>query len=207
MSRLDAVLFDMDGLLVDTEPQWFAAEGATVRELGGVWGKQEQHAPARHQSGVRRRLHDRPHRQRLTRETVMKMLFDNMTVQLASGLTSNQVRWSSWMSSSERMSASAWSRHLSATMWPWCWRRFPATRFEAVVTADDVPRLKPDPLPYLTALEQLGVRASHSWCSRTPHTACRRARRPVVMWWRCRALVPIEPAPGERVVSSLTELL
>ncbi len=32
----------MDGLLVDTEPQWFAAESATVAQLGGVWGKQQQ---------------------------------------------------------------------------------------------------------------------------------------------------------------------
>ena len=41
-TNLRAVLFDMDGLLVDTEPQWFAAESATVEQLGGVWGRQQQ---------------------------------------------------------------------------------------------------------------------------------------------------------------------
>ena len=40
----DAVLFDMDGLLVDTEPQWFRAETAVVTALGGDWGKPHQEA-------------------------------------------------------------------------------------------------------------------------------------------------------------------
>jgi beta-phosphoglucomutase-like phosphatase (HAD superfamily) len=34
---LAAVLFDMDGLLVDSEPQWFAAESRTFALLGGAW--------------------------------------------------------------------------------------------------------------------------------------------------------------------------
>ena len=35
--RLQAVLFDMDGLLVDTEHAWFAAERHVMAELGGAW--------------------------------------------------------------------------------------------------------------------------------------------------------------------------
>ena len=35
--RLQAVLFDMDGLLVDTEHAWFAAERTVMAELGGAW--------------------------------------------------------------------------------------------------------------------------------------------------------------------------
>ncbi len=34
-----AVLFDMDGLLVDTESLWFQAEMQIMVELGGDWAR------------------------------------------------------------------------------------------------------------------------------------------------------------------------
>ena len=41
---LEAVMFDMDGLLVDSEPLWFLAEGAVMARLGGTWAPEDQHA-------------------------------------------------------------------------------------------------------------------------------------------------------------------
>ena len=41
---LQAVMFDMDGLLVDSEPLWFEAESAVMARLGGSWGPADQHA-------------------------------------------------------------------------------------------------------------------------------------------------------------------
>ena len=41
---LQAVLFDMDGLLVDTEPLWFEIEHAIMSRLGGEWTEQDQRA-------------------------------------------------------------------------------------------------------------------------------------------------------------------
>src|SRR5450432_2065899 len=41
---LQAVLFDMDGLLVDTEPLWFEVERAVMGRLGGSWTEQDQMA-------------------------------------------------------------------------------------------------------------------------------------------------------------------
>ena len=38
-----AVLWDMDGTLVDTEPYWIAAEHAIVEEHGGVWSDEFAH--------------------------------------------------------------------------------------------------------------------------------------------------------------------
>src|SRR5205807_5569327 len=37
LSRVRAVLFDMDGLLVDSEPLWTVAETELAARLGGVW--------------------------------------------------------------------------------------------------------------------------------------------------------------------------
>lgn len=42
--RLQAVLFDMDGLLVDTEPLWFEVESSVMARLGGQWTADDQRA-------------------------------------------------------------------------------------------------------------------------------------------------------------------
>jgi HAD superfamily hydrolase (TIGR01509 family) len=40
---LEAVTFDMDGLLVDSEPLWFLAEQSVMTRLGGTWSPADQH--------------------------------------------------------------------------------------------------------------------------------------------------------------------
>jgi HAD superfamily hydrolase (TIGR01509 family) len=42
-AALQAVMFDMDGLLVDSEPLWFQAEGMVMARLGGSWLPADQH--------------------------------------------------------------------------------------------------------------------------------------------------------------------
>ena len=42
--RLQAVLFDMDGLLVDSEPLWFEVEHSVMSRLGGEWTQADQRA-------------------------------------------------------------------------------------------------------------------------------------------------------------------
>ena len=37
MAELAAVLWDMDGTLVDTEPYWIECEHELVNEFGGTW--------------------------------------------------------------------------------------------------------------------------------------------------------------------------
>jgi beta-phosphoglucomutase-like phosphatase (HAD superfamily) len=39
---LQAVLFDMDGLLVDTEPIWYEIETEVMARLGGGWAQADQ---------------------------------------------------------------------------------------------------------------------------------------------------------------------
>jgi HAD superfamily hydrolase (TIGR01509 family) len=41
---LQAVLFDMDGVLVNSEPLWFQAETGVMARLGGRWQEGDQHA-------------------------------------------------------------------------------------------------------------------------------------------------------------------
>jgi len=42
--ELQAVLFDMDGLLVDSEPLWFEVESHVMARLGGQWSEADQQA-------------------------------------------------------------------------------------------------------------------------------------------------------------------
>ena len=35
---MQAVLWDMDGLMIDSEPLWTIAEAELAASLGGVWG-------------------------------------------------------------------------------------------------------------------------------------------------------------------------
>ena len=42
--ELEAVLFDMDGTMIDTEPYWIAAEYALVESFGGTWSDEHAHA-------------------------------------------------------------------------------------------------------------------------------------------------------------------
>jgi beta-phosphoglucomutase-like phosphatase (HAD superfamily) len=41
---LQAVLFDMDGLLIDSEPLWFEVETEVMTRLGGTWSEADQEA-------------------------------------------------------------------------------------------------------------------------------------------------------------------
>ena len=41
---LAAVLFDMDGTIIDSEPYWIEAERALVEEFGGTWSEEQGYA-------------------------------------------------------------------------------------------------------------------------------------------------------------------
>lgn len=156
-SVLEAVLFDMDGLLVDSEPQWFAAERATVAQLGGEWGKQQQldllgsnlefaadymiryTASARSRAEVMRLLSDH-----MTRELQRSVSFRPGAVQLLTSLANTDV--------AVGLVTSSTREHVEVVL-----QHLPGDIFHTSVTADDVEYLKPHPMPYLTALGHLEV--------------------------------------------------
>ena len=58
-ARPAAVLWDMDGTLVDTEPYWIAGEYELVAEHGGTWSEDHAHAIVGHGPARRRGIHQR----------------------------------------------------------------------------------------------------------------------------------------------------
>lgn len=203
---LEAVLFDMDGLLVDTEPQWFAAESATVAQLGGVWGKQQQIDLLGSNLPVAARYMIEYTNSPLDVPAVMHMLSENMTEQLTGSvafqpgvldLLENLVAANvalALVTSSVRVHVDVILAHL------------PNQPFRHHVTADDVINLKPHPEPYLSALGLLGVSAERSVVledSPAGVAAAEAAGCHVVV---VPSVVPINPAPRRSVVDSLTEV-
>lgn len=159
MSRpgLAAVLFDMDGLLVDSEPLWFRVEQDVMGRLGGLWSEADQAAclggtmPATAAYMLARSGSD------LSAEQVAEALIDRMAQLLHDGVPL-------------RPGASALLDALDAAGVPYglvssSYRRLVDAvldgvghdRFGVTVAGDEVRRMKPHPDPYLTAAERLGV--------------------------------------------------
>ena len=136
----------------------------------------------------------------------MKMLFDNATVQLAKGVDfqPGALELLAELSQADvrvAMVTSSVRDHVAVVL-----AKIPAHPFEVIVTADDVPRLKPDPLPYRTAVDMLGVRASQCVVLEDSPHGVRSGEDAGCHVVAVPSLVPIEPAPGRSVVNSLTEL-
>jgi HAD superfamily hydrolase (TIGR01509 family) len=203
---LDAVLFDMDGLLVDTEPQWFAAESATVAELGAAWGKQQQIDLLGSNLEYAARYMVEYSGSSLSTTTVMQMLLDNMTRQLVGNVTIRPGVLDlleslvdadvplALVTSSVRVHVEVVLEHL------------PVQPFSHHVTADDVSNLKPHPEPYLSALGLLGASAARSVVLEDSPTGVAAAEAAGCRVVAVPSVVPIDAAPGRAVVSSLTEV-
>jgi HAD superfamily hydrolase (TIGR01509 family) len=154
-----AVLWDMDGTLVDTEPYWLQAETELVHEAGGVWTAEdglqlvgsglERSALILQSRGVD-----------LTVEQVIATLTARVREQIGSA-----VPWRPGALELLRELRDAGIPTALVTMS----RRDMALDivgaldfdgFDLVVAGDDVQHAKPHPEPYLTAAARLGVDAS-----------------------------------------------
>lgn len=152
-----AVLWDMDGTLIDTEPLWIAAETNLVARHGGTWTAADSVALVgsdlleaagyiRERGGI-----DMPAaaiRDHLMGE-VLRGIRESITWQpgareLLFALRDEGVPCA-LVTMSHRVLADAVIDVL------------PVGTFDAVVTGDEVGKGKPDPEPYLTAAARLGV--------------------------------------------------
>jgi HAD superfamily hydrolase (TIGR01509 family) len=206
MSRagpLAAVLFDMDGLLIDSEPQWLAAETATVEELGGQWGAQQNadlhgtNLPVAAAYMIRHAQSSR------TVEDVMKILAGHFATELSRGVTFQPGAHEllqglqaegipvGLVTSSIREHADTVIGHL------------PLDTFAATVTADDVEHLKPHPMPYLTAISALGVRGDRTVVLEDSPPGVTAAEAAGCYVVAVPTSSPITPGPRRTVVDSL----
>ena len=152
-----AVLWDMDGTLVDTEPYWFAAEHSLVAEHGGSWSD----AQARSLVGSDLRESAR----RLRTEGGVDLPIEDVVAALLGSVVESVRREVPWRPGAREMLARVREAGLPCALVTMSWEVLarelvavlPEGTFDEVVTGDAVRRGKPAPDPYLEAARRLGV--------------------------------------------------
>ncbi|MET8869519.1 HAD family phosphatase [Nonomuraea sp. NPDC004580] len=203
---MDAVFFDMDGLLVDSERVWLEIETGVMARLGAVWTPEHQ---AHLVGGSMERTVDymlAVSGAEVAPQAVRDWMIDGMVARLQDGVPvmpgaselldalRDEGVPVALVTSSLRPIADAVLKSVGKE------------RFDLVVTADDVTRTKPDPEPYLTAARRLGaepVRCVVLEDSPNGVAAATAAGCAVVA---VPSLLPVEQAPGRLVVTSLTDI-
>ncbi len=155
MTELAAVLWDMDGTLVDTEPLWMAAEGRIAAEHGKVWTEQD----GLDLVGSALEVSGEIIRTKLDLPLTSAEIVDRLVTEVAAGLAGGDASW--------RPGALELFKALDAEGVPQAlvtMSYVPLAKvvadqlpFAAVVTGDAVTHGKPHPEPYETAARMLGV--------------------------------------------------
>lgn len=155
--RPAAVLWDMDGTLIDTEPYWMASEHELVESFGGTWS--EEHGRALVGSdlidaaGYIAEHGPVP----LPPEEIVERLLDGVIARLELGIP--------WRPGARELLGDLQAAGIPCALVTMSWRRFvdpvlaelPPGTFQVVVTGDEVTHGKPHPEPYVRGAELLGV--------------------------------------------------
>jgi HAD superfamily hydrolase (TIGR01509 family) len=199
---LSAVLFDMDGLLVNTEPLWLEVEHQTLATLGGRWSEADQRAimgaSMAHATSYIRGISGTDR----TDAEVAAMLVGSMVQRLdgaeipiqpgAADLLADVARSGvpfALVSASVRPIVDLVLAFLARSGLP---------VFPVSVAGDEVARSKPDPLPYLHAAELLGVDITRAVVLEDSLNGVRSAWTAGATVVAIPHAVPVEP--GERIV-------
>jgi HAD superfamily hydrolase (TIGR01509 family) len=203
---LQAVLFDMDGLLVDTEPVWYEIESEVMARLGGSWEPADQAVLV---GGSLERTLDyllgkakRP----VPRERLARWMLDGMITRLAASVVTLRPGAGELLAEVQAaglphaLVTSSEREIMDAVI------RATGVRFEVTVCAADVTRIKPDPEPYLLAAKLLGVEPARCMVLEDSPNGAASAEAAGCQVIVVPNVAPVAPVPGRVIVASLTEL-
>ena len=152
-----AVLFDLDGTLIDTEPIWMAQEQQLAAAHGGAWTDEQARSCIGYPIPVSAaRLRDEGGVD-LPVPRIVELLLDGVVAAVADAVP--------WQPGARELLAALTAAGVPCALVTMSYRRLadavladlPAGTFAVVVAGDEVERGKPDPQPYLLAAQRLGV--------------------------------------------------
>ncbi|WP_324652806.1 HAD family phosphatase [Georgenia sp. H159] len=198
-----AVLWDMDGTLVDTEPYWIATESELAAEHGGTWT---------HEQGLA--MVGRPivHTAAALRALGVPGTEDEVAAELV-GRVTDRIRTDGppWRPGARELLAALVEAGVPNALVTMSYRQMaeavletlPEGTFAAVVTGDAVTHPKPHPEPYLTAARMLGadVRGCVAIEDSVPGVASAEAAGAATI--AVPLMVEIPPAPGRSMLRTL----
>ncbi len=201
-----AVLWDMDGTLVDTEPYWIACEHALVDGFGGTWTDADAHSVVgfdlldaatelRHRGGVP-----------LEPPEIVEHLLDGVIARVEEHLP--------WRPGAPELLAACAEAAVPCGLVTMSWERLakavvaaaPVGSFEVLVSGDMVENGKPHPEPYLTAASLLGADPAHCVAIEDSPTGVAAALASGCATLGVPHVVDLEPAPRLTLAATLAGL-
>ncbi|AXT84938.1 hydrolase [Aeromicrobium sp. A1-2] len=157
MTAYAAVLWDLDGTIVDTEPLWMAAEHTLAEEHGKIWTEEDGLALVGNSLLTSGRYIRDKLESSMTPEEIVAFLVGRLTAALGEHID--------WRPGAREMIAAFEAEGVPQSLVTMSYTSIAeivaaSLPFKAVVTGDSVSRPKPHPDPYLLAAELLGVDAS-----------------------------------------------
>ena len=154
---MQAVLWDMDGTLVDTEPYWIATEFAMAEKYGGTWSQADALQLVGNDLVESGRYIKDVMGLDLTPEEIVDELLDGVVAQVERAVP--------WRPGAVELLTSVRAAGVRCGLVTMSYQRFvapilahlPPESFSVVVTGEQVEQGKPHPEPYLTAAAALGV--------------------------------------------------
>jgi HAD superfamily hydrolase (TIGR01509 family) len=203
---MSAILFDMDGTIIDSEPLWLQAEIQVMAELGCHWDEQDQiNCLGGPMERTEKYMQDRSGNvkpygyfgQRLNE--VMKLKFvkdlelipnalELITKSKEAGLKTGLVT----ASGRELMNSAL--------------TRFPENSFDIAISRDDVANSKPHPEPYLMAAERLKVKIDECLVLEDSMTGVRAGLDSGAQVVAISHIISITTEKNLRVISNLSEI-
>ena len=152
-----AVLWDMDGTLVDTEPYWIAEERSLVEQHGGVWTDEHAHQLVGNDLMVSAEY--------ILAHSPILLTPVEVVNELLSGVVARVAEHVPWRPGARELLASLVAQGVPCALVTMSWeslatavvKNLPRGSFAAVITGDVVSHGKPHPEPYLAAARLLGA--------------------------------------------------
>jgi HAD superfamily hydrolase (TIGR01509 family) len=154
---MEAVLWDMDGTLVDTEPYWIATESAMAEKYGATWTEADALELVGNDLLESGRYIQRVMGLDRTPEEIVDELLEGVVAMVERDVP--------WRPGARELLASLAEAGVRCGLVTMSYQPFvapilaqlPPETFRVVVTGEQVERGKPHPEPYLTAAAALGV--------------------------------------------------